>query len=218
MATVFIDLETLPGETRPDPSEIQAPANYRDLSKIAAYQAEKVEEVYRRQALDSMAGRILTIGFAIDDADPVALTVGLNVETEAEALEGLEDAIDPLGRPITWAGHNVRTFDLQWLWRRAILHDCGRLAQAIPRERYSKSVIDSMELWAGPDFQARASLDAIGRFLGIGTKTEGVDGSKVYEFWQAGRLEEISEYCLQDVELARTVITVLQGGLNNAAS
>ncbi|SMP42419.1 hypothetical protein SAMN06295888_10282 [Desulfonatronum zhilinae] len=210
--TIFIDLETLPGESRPDPSEIQAPANYKDPAKIAAYQLEKVEEAYRRQALDSMTGRILTIGYAIDDADPVALTVGMTVETETEALERLEDVIDPLPRPIVWAGHNVRAFDLQWLWRRSIRHDCARLAQTIPRERYSKYVIDSMEIWAGPDYQARVSLDKVARFLGLGAKTEGMDGSKVFDFWQDGKLEEISEYCLQDVALARDVIRVLTFG------
>ena len=212
---IHIDIETLPGESRPDPETLTPPSNYKSPEAIAKWRTENAEKVYRAQALDSMTGRILTIGYAIDDSDPVALTVGMTVETEAEALERLEDVIDPLPRPIVWAGHNVRAFDLQWLWRRAIRHDCARLAQTIPRERYSKNVIDSMELWAGPDYQARVSLDKVARFLGLGAKTEGMDGSKVFDFWQDGKLEEISEYCLQDVALARDVIRVLtfgQGG------
>jgi 3'-5' exonuclease len=211
--TIFIDIETLPGESRPDPETLIPPGNYKSPETIAKWRAENADKVYRAQALDSMAGRILCIGYAIDDTEPVALTVGLNCQTEAEALEKLEESIDPLGLPVTWAGHNVRNFDLQWLWRKALQYDCARLAQAIPRERYSKNVIDSMELWAGPDYQARASLDAIGRFLGIGRKTEGIDGSKVFDFWQEGRLEEISSYCKQDVVLARSIINILTGGL-----
>ena len=44
------------------------------------------------------------------------------------------------------------------------------------------------------------SLDYWCRRFGITSpKTEGIDGSRVQEFYEAGRLEEIAEYCARDV-------------------
>ena len=47
----------------------------------------------------------------------------------------------------------------------------------------------------------RFNFDFYTRAFGIKSpKSEGVDGSKVAEYFKAGRIEEIAEYCLRDVK------------------
>jgi predicted PolB exonuclease-like 3'-5' exonuclease len=48
-------------------------------------------------------------------------------------------------------------------------------------------------------------LEHLSLALGIPTPKEGVDGSQVFEFYRAGRIEEIVAYCKRDVETTRAV-------------
>jgi hypothetical protein len=65
-----------------------------------------------------------------------------------------------------------------------------------------------MEMWA-VDFKDYVSLDKIAKFLGLGGKEEGIDGSKVYDMWLEGQLEKIEKYCREDVELVREVYKII---------
>lgn len=52
---------------------------------------------------------------------------------------------------------------------------------------------------------AAGTLDDLAKFLGIEGKTAGMDGSQVFDYWQAGRVNEVAEYCRRDVELTRNL-------------
>jgi predicted PolB exonuclease-like 3'-5' exonuclease len=65
-----------------------------------------------------------------------------------------------------------------------------------------------MTAWAG--WGGRISLDALCKALDIPTKGteldgEDIDGSKVWDFVQAGRVSDVATYCMADVERVRTV-------------
>jgi hypothetical protein len=107
-------------------------------------------------------------------------------------------------------GHNIRTFDLPWIWRKSLKYRLHSLARIIPRAKFDKRIQDTLELWAA-DFRDRVGMDSIARFLGLGGKTEGVDGSQVFDLWQAGELQTINDYCRQDVEVARKVYYTITG-------
>ena len=210
-AEVFIDIETIPGPQKPRLEDIPAPGNYKDPSKIQAYKEGKLEEAYRSQALDSMAGELLAIGIAIDDEPAQVEIRGLNGrDTELDLLAWLVNRTKNLS-PIMWVGHNVKSFDLQWIWRRCIQTGLYELARKIPRERYSKQIIDTMELWAGPDYRDRTSLSKIAKFLSLDGKPEGMDGSKVYDAYIAGDLKSIAAYCAHDVDLTRKIFRQIEG-------
>jgi hypothetical protein len=211
MKTVVVDIETLPGPTYPDPSEVDPPANYKDPAKIKAFQQSKVDEVYRKQALDSMQGRILAIGVAVKDDPPVCF-YNETGDDEQKILSELEDFLDEAGGKFAWVGHNVKAFDLQWIWRKAVKYNLPGLCDYIPRKRFDDRVIDTGELWAGPDYRAYCSLDKIAQFLGIPGKN-GVDGSMIYDLWLAGEHEKIQEYCKSDVEITRSIYQkIIRGG------
>lgn len=205
MPSVYIDIETFAGQTPPAPESIAAPANYKDPDKIAAYQRDKLDEAWRKQALDSMAGQIICIGYAIGN-DPVqTITVGIDVSSERSALEqlGMAAAYIRTKDTIEWIGHNFQGFDGIWLRRKAIKYGLVELARSINLDRYRGNVRDTMLMWSPHDARDRVSLDNIAEYLCLGEKTG--NGAMVHDLWIAGRRQEIAEYCRQDVELTRAV-------------
>lgn len=206
MRKMYIDLETLPSETPPSPDEIQPPKNYKDPAKIHAYQEDKIEESHRKQSLDSMQGRILCIGYAFDD-EPANCIYDTNADEQA-LLSGLSGVIDKHG--VQWVGHNIRSFDLLWIYRKAIKYGLYHLAWSIPTARYTDAIVDTMDLWSGPAWKEYCKLDAIAQFLGIPNKN-GFDGSMVYDAWLTGEHGKIQEYCKQDVEMVRAIYKRING-------
>lgn len=211
---IFIDIETLPGSNRPDPSDISAPGNYKDPVKIAAYQESKVEEAYRGQSLDSMAGRILCIGYAVNN-EPTSIIAPqdpFDPASEVGLLMCLANLLpDKLSmESVTWIGHNAAGFDMKWIWRRAIRYNLSRLVSSIRMDKYRGNVADTMRMWAQGEYRDNCKLDTLAEFLGVERKTEGMDGSRVYPYHLAGRHQEIYDYCRQDVEVVRAVYNRLR--------
>ena len=68
-----------------------------------------------------------------------------------------------------------------------------------------RGVYDTMHHW-WMGARKFVSLDDIAWALGVeSSKTADVEGSKVFELYQAGRLAEIRQYNLNDVRLTRKV-------------
>lgn len=201
---IFIDIETIPGLERPEPHEVKVDARLKDPEKIKAAQADGLEDAYRRQALDSMAGRIWCIGVAKDDDAPQCF-IG---EDEREVLSQLQDFVSacrPNGRDIEWVGHNAVAFDMRWIWRKAVKYGLGKLAFYIRPDKYRGNIRDTMLIWACGDTRDFVSLDKLAHYLGVGEKTPGMDGSKVYDLWLAKDTKSCAAYCAQDVVLTRAV-------------
>ena len=59
--------------------------------------------------------------------------------------------------------------------------------------------------WSGPDGLGRTGLPGAlyGPFGGSEIGEEEMDGSRVWDFVQAGRLDDVAEYCRGDVERVR---------------
>lgn len=201
---LFIDIETISSATPPDPSTIKAPGNYTKAETIKAYQEANVESVWRSESLKSHKGRILVIGWAIDDEEPQS------VQMEGNDEEGLivgfwtrlHADLGQTQRP-TIVGFNCRSFDCNWLRHRAYKYHIPDMAVFFPWERYDKRVVDLREMWLGADYRGEGTLDDLAKFFGIGGKTAGMDGSKVFGYWRDGRVDEVAEYCRRDVELTR---------------
>ena len=124
---IFIDIETIPGLERPEPHEVKVDARLKDPEKIKAAQADGLEDAYRRQALDSMAGRIWCIGVAKDDDAPQCF-IGEDEREVLSQLQAFVSACRPNGRDIEWVGHNAVAFDMRWIWRKAVKNGLGKLA------------------------------------------------------------------------------------------
>ena len=189
----------------------------RYLDDIAAEE----ERVYSLGSLSATSGRILSIavhvgsipGFEFDGLEqPQAEHVfGINADgneqPEKKALidfltfmKSFDPEIDEL------VGHNIVGFDLPFIFQRCLVH-CISARPFVNLSDYNvRGVFDTMRQWWLGDRRSRVSLDDIAWALGIeSSKTADVEGSKVFDLYQAGRLDDIREYNLNDVRVTRKI-------------
>jgi predicted PolB exonuclease-like 3'-5' exonuclease len=102
-------------------------------------------------------------------------------------------------------GHNVIGFDLPFIFQRCLVNNIAVRPFVNLADFNVRGVYDTMHRW-WLGSKNRVALDDIAWALGIeSSKTGEVEGSRVFEFYQAGRLNEIREYNLNDVRVTRQV-------------
>lgn len=228
---VYLDIETIPGQDpavldalRADAAiekaAVRAPSNYKDQAKIDEFIAGKhaeidagIEEKWRKTSFDGAYGQIVVAAIAIDDAPPDAFYLDEWATAERYILRDLfctlRNAHNPscMTRP-TFIGHNIVGFDLRFIFQRAVLNRVIP-ASIIPfnARPWDDTVFDTMIAWAGVG--NRVSLDKLCGAFGLPKKGseigDEIDGSKVWDYVQAGRIADVAEYCKADVERTRAL-------------
>lgn len=96
---------------------------------------------------------------------------------------------------------NGNGFDLPVLRYRAMLHRISApgLSARPYFNRYSTDAIDLCDVLGSYGSGGKATLHEICRTLGLEGKPGGIDGSKVSEFVDNGRIAEVAAYCESDV-------------------
>ena len=225
MNKIPLDIETIPGQAaavldalradaEAEKAECRAPGNYKDPEKIAANIAEQhaaienaVMDKWRKTSFDGAFGQIAVVSFAIDGGEPLKVWNEDWQHPQAEhfLLHSLREVMHDTIKPQTELaaqiiGHNVSAFDLRFLVQRSMIlgvkpHPVlARAAACKPWE--TDRVYDTMVQWAGVG--SRISLDKLCKALGIPGKGD-LDGSKVWDYVQAGRIAEVADYCADDV-------------------
>ncbi len=188
----------------------------RYLEDIAAEE----ERVYQLGSLNATSGRVLSIavhigpvpGFEIDGltTNQSEHAFGIDEEGkeqgEAQALKdflALMSDFDPECDLVI--GHNIIGFDLPFIFQRCLANNIAVRPFVDLSDFHVHAVFDTMRAWwlGGRN---RVGLDDIAFALGIASsKTADVEGSRVFELYQAGKLAEIREYNLNDVRVTRKV-------------
>lgn len=202
-----------------DPAEVKT-GNIKDPDKIAAKiavaEANHRRDFFDKAALDPLTGRVVAVGL-LANAERGTRNAEFRVighEDEAELLRAFWDTCrGEMGRVNQLVGFNIALFDLPFLIRRSWKHRI-----AVPfgyrRGRYwSDQVVDLRDLWQLGDRQARGSLDAIAKHLGVGAKTgcepHGPPSGKEFaRLWQTDRAAAVA-YLRNDVELTTKVAEVM---------
>lgn len=155
------------------------------------------ETYFRNTSFQGEWGRIFCIAYAIDDA-PAEVLVGDEKEILRKFWAIAKD-VD------LFIGHNVMDFDLKFIYKRSIIHGIQPskdLSFARYRNNPIYDTLHEWEKWSGKG----TSLHKLSIALGLASpKEEGIDGSKVYDYFLAGKTEEIAKYCKRDVEATRQV-------------
>ena len=214
MANIYFDIETLPSDDPAIIADIAAgikpPGNLKKAETIEAWERDEkpgaVLEAVRKTALDGTFGRICCIGFAVND-DAADVRYGDEAETITAFFAWLIDAArisDYTERQSAiFIGHNILSFDLRFLWQRCVVNGI-RPPAFIPfnAKPWDGKVFDTMTAW-NPAREKSISLDKLCRALGVPSSKGDLDGSKVAEYWQAGKHQEVAAYCMADVEAVR---------------
>lgn len=205
---IYSDLETI-GSDDPEviaeiAAGITAPGNYKKPESIAEWEAQNkpalVQEALKRTSFDGGLGRIICIGFAVNDAVPLTF-----VGEEKDILVSFYSALGQIeeNSPKVLVGHNLIGFDLRFLYQRSVVNGIRPPAYINFNARsWDKTVNDTMLMW-NPDRDKRISLDKLCRILGVPSPKTEMDGSKVWEYYKEGRIEEIRSYCAGDIVSTR---------------
>ena len=196
----------------------------RYLEDIAAEE----ERVYQLGSLSATSGRVLSIavhvgpvpgfeleGVAKNQAEHVfGIDKDGNEQEEAQALGGFLALMADFDRECdVVVGHNIIGFDLPFIFQRCLANNIPVKPFVDLSDYHVQAVFDTMRAWWLGDRRSRVSLDDIAWALGLeSSKTADVEGSKVFDLYQTGKLAEIREYNLNDVRLTRKVYERLVKG------
>lgn len=214
MTKLFFDIETLPA----DDSKV-AVLRYLYDKKISKADpdsekgVETFEKFVEKTSFDGAFGRVCCIAYGLDNR-PV------------ECLSGDEKDIvkkfwEIAGRADLIIGHNIRDFDLPFIMQRSALlgvkptwnkfEEPGKkpwdMVKFLSFARYKNApIFDTLHEWSNwGDMRNNKSLEHLALAMGIPTPKEGIDGSQVATFYNAGKIKEICDYCMRDVETTRAV-------------
>lgn len=223
---IFFDVESVPPpEERRSLIKPEVVRNLCRKSSIAFPDGQEAkqenvtgctDEQFRLLALHAEYGRVLAIGVIVEQDWQVVHCGLLGRERpsgklhldERRTLRAFWKLLQNfnVGRDLI-IGHNVLDFDLPFLYKRSRIN---RVHPSIlfSFARYkSAPIYDTMREWAHWNPQAaHISLTHLADILGVGlTKTEGMDGSRIYDEFLAGGHDRVATYCLRDVEIVRAV-------------
>ena len=153
--------------------------------------------------------QVVAIGCALRDAAGIRVwSIGDAADPEPELIRRFFDVIEKYTpQLVSWNGGG---FDLPVLHYRALVHgipasrywDLGEDDRDFKWNnyisRYHSRHTDLMDVLAMYQARANAPLDALAKMCGFPGKL-GMDGSQVWPAFQAGRIEEIRNYCETDV-------------------
>lgn len=198
------DLETIGNpdaiESLPEP---EPKANLKDPAKIEADIAEKKEKAISKMGLNGNTALICACGFAGQKDDGEVWSDALLYDPKTGEKEFVGAIWDVLVEASSYVTFNGLGFDLPMLLRRSLVCDLIPPIK-ISTHRYNVppqgNHYDLLQIIGGYGNMATGSFDHLCEaVLGEG-KPEGIDGSQVQGYWDAGKREAIRLYAKDDAE------------------
>ncbi|HXQ69626.1 MAG TPA: ribonuclease H-like domain-containing protein [Pyrinomonadaceae bacterium] len=188
----------------------------RYLEDIAAEE----ERVYALGSLNATSGRVLSIavhvgpipGFEFPGLGPAETEHVFGIDSDGFEQPEKRALLDFLALLKDFdcdcdelVGHNIIGFDLPFIFQRCLVHEI-QVRPFVNLSDYNvRGVFDTMHRW-WLGARRNVSLDDVAWALGIeSSKTAEVEGSKVFDLYQAGELEKIRDYNLRDVRVTRKI-------------
>jgi len=188
----------------------------RYLEDIAAEE----ERCYALGSLSATSGRVLSIALHVGPIPGSELSAldqkqsehvfgigadGFEQNEKKSLLEFLSFMKDFDVESDELVGHNIVGFDLPFIFQRCVVNEI-KVRPFVNLADYNvRGVFDTMQRW-WLGAKRTVSLDDLAWALGIvSSKTSEVEGSKVFELYQEGKLEVIREYNLNDVRVTRKI-------------
>lgn len=167
--------------------------------KFAAAKAPEIAESnWRKTSFDGAKGEIISIAWAEDEGDIKSVSRELH-ESEAEMLEEFFSDVRPIGNksPPFFIGQYIAGFDLKFIFQRAVILGVNPVFNLPFDGRHNTHFYCTQQAWAG--FGNRMSQDNMCKAFGIEGKPGDIDGSKVWDFVKAGKIDAVEAYNRDDV-------------------
>ncbi|MBC8409977.1 MAG: ribonuclease H-like domain-containing protein [Rhodobacteraceae bacterium] len=212
MDLIVFDIETIPQQS--PLTDIQTEKLEQKLKRMLGDDFSNKEKYESKKQLimgtNPYFGEIVCIGIkkvlATGDFDATAL-----IGDEADILNKWWKIIKShRGRFVHFNGLG---FDVPWILKRSMLHKIVPThREFLDTRRFTKFPhFDVQMIMADWDRYAMASLDQTCEFLNVPSPKEGeVKASEVAQAFKDGRIKEIAEYCLRDVDATHHVYNIVQ--------
>ncbi|MGJ8620567.1 MAG: 3'-5' exonuclease [Methylophilaceae bacterium] len=226
--TLVFDIETIP-DAQGLRALLDVPADItdEDVVNLALHQRRQQNGT---EFLPLHEHKICAISCALRQGDHFSIwTLGDEDSSEKEMIQRFYDGIEKYTpQIISWNGSG---FDLPVLNYRGLIHgvnasrywDLGEDDKDFKWNnyisRYHMRHMDLMDVMAMYGGRANAPLDDLAKLCGFPGKL-GMDGSKVWDAYKAGKLKEIRDYCETDVANTHLVylrFQLLRGHLTEQA-
>lgn len=193
---LIVDIETAPIDDAAeylDLSDIQAPANYKDEAKIAAYCEGKRSEMVNRAALDLDLCRVVALGFMREDWNDPEVLVAPNDAHEAAIIEAFWRQ---LGQRAS-IGYNSIGFDLCVLLRRSLY--LGVHSPMLNLDKYRTPHIDLQQRLSFNGTKPYRSLDWYCKRLKLDVPADDNTGREIGQLVKDGNWDAVADHCRADV-------------------
>lgn len=200
--TIVIDIETVGQSSRALPPRV-----LEILLGDAGTDAER-EEIEDRFALDPCTGRIICVGVYWLELDrPRAYCQQDEVELLAKFWADLAQI-----RPTRFVTFNGKSFDFPYInVRSAILGVASPRDVVLDTRRFATDRhFDVREALSNYDRYRKGTLEFFCEVFGVSSPKSGLDGSKVGQYFDEGRLDEIANYCLADCKATAELYRKIQ--------
>ncbi len=167
------------------------------------------EELFNTKAgIYSEFGKIICIGigyYVKNEQGLLSLRVKAIYGDDENAIliefkELVEKKFDP--RKTILCAHNGKEFDFPYICRRMLINGIPLpfILDISAKKPWEINHIDTMDLWKFGDRKSYTSLELLAAIFNIDTSKNEMDGSMVNKsYYTENGLEQIKEYCLQDV-------------------
>jgi 3'-5' exonuclease len=191
-ATLVIDIETV-GQ---DLESIPVRAREILLDSGGSGTEEDRQKVLDGLGLDACTGRIICIGLHWMELDRSRVYCQ---DEERELLANFWSDIGQI-RPQRFVTFNGKSFDFPYInVRSAILGIPAPRDLFLDTRRFSTDRhFDVREVLTNFNPYKKGTLEFFCEIFGVPSPKDGISGSKVGEFYKAGKLDEIARYCLAD--------------------
>ena len=233
MKRLFFDIETIPADGVLSHEPLHYLYERKLAKKIKEKSCTRDEAIadlgefevwVNTTGFDGSFGRILCLAYAVNDGPVKFLCAAKEGDEKTGSLSAekklLEDFWFIAAQCDLFVGHNIMEFDLKFILQRSIIlgvkptwtrfEEPGvkpwDIHKFLSFARYkSCPIFDTMQEWSAWG-SPKIGLEHVALALGIPTpKGEGIDGSEVWNFFKDGKIKDICDYCMRDVETTRAV-------------
>ena len=206
---IFLDIETI-AET-PDFAGYNK-KSVREARYCGGSDEAPEEQYHQRASVHAEFGRIVCISCVMRAPDGSVKRTSFCSDDEHKLISGFFAMVAKVGASISFGGHNVKSFDIPFICKRAIINGI-RIPKALdfgtlPARKMS-NVVDTLELWQRSG-TLRTGLELLCLCLDIESPKQKLTGAEVSDLYRnsyqtaAGTvshqevLDTIAEYCEGD--------------------
>ncbi|WP_288071114.1 ribonuclease H-like domain-containing protein [Hydrotalea sp.] len=214
---LVLDIETAPQTAHYDElSERRKSLWWNKISKTVPENITPEESYRMRAGILAEFGKIICISTAFfyeNEAKEICLKVkSIYGDDERPILENFSllcSKMSSIHHGFTFAGHNIKEFDIPYICRRMIINGLPLPAclQLHNRKPWEVKMMDTLNWWKFGDNKNYISLDLLAEVLQIPTSKTDINGSMVQEvYYKEKNLSRIVSYCERDVVVTANII------------